>query len=57
MYNPWLREKIEVYQENSETGRVRYSITIRTDEASYIVTGDVDKDEFLKIVEGLYINK
>ena len=55
VYNPWLREKIEVYQENSETGRVRY--TIRTDEASYIVTGDVDKDEFLKIVEGLYINK
>ena len=57
VYNPWLDEKIEVYQETSKTGRIRYSITIKTDEASYIVTGDIDKNEFLKVVEGLYINR
>lgn len=57
VYNPWLNEKIEVYQEDSETGSFRYSVTIKTDDASYIVTGDIDKNEFLKVVEGLYINR
>ena len=57
IHNPWLDQDIEVYQESSEVGRPKYSATIKSDDASYIVTGDIDKDEFIKVVEGLYINR
>lgn len=57
IHNPWLDQDIEVYQESSEIGRPKYSATIKSDDASYIVTGDISKDEFIKVAEGLYINR
>lgn len=55
IHNPWLNKTIDVYGEVSKTGNMRYSINIKTDEANYTVTGDIDKNDFLKIVESLYI--
>ena len=57
IYNPWLGKELEVYGEPSKNGGMRYSANIRTDEANYIVSGDVKKEEFIKIVEGLFIDK
>ena len=57
IYNPWLNKNIEIYEENSENSGMRYGLNVRTDEAFYIISGDINKEEFLKIAEGLYFTK
>lgn len=57
IYNPWLNKNIEIYEENSENSGMRYGLNVRTDEAFYIISGDIDKEEFLKIAEGLYFTR
>ena len=55
-YNPWLNKDIEVYEEISENGDKRYNANIKMNTASYYISGVLDKNEFLKIIEGLYLN-
>lgn len=57
VYNPWLNKDLEIYEENSENSGIRYGLNIKTDEAFYIISGDIDETEFLKIAEGLYFTK
>lgn len=56
VYNPWLNKKIKIYEESSESGEKRYSINIEMDAINYYISGMIDKTEFLKIVEGLYLD-
>ena len=57
VYNPWIDEQITIYRESFEEGKDKYSIDITTDDANYVVNGEIAKEDFLKIVQDLYINK
>ena len=39
-----------------EKEKNKYSIDITTDDANYAITGEIEEEDFIKIVEGIYIN-
>ena len=56
VYNPWMNKHIIVYEESFGEGKNKYSIDITTDDANYAITGEIEEEDFIKIVEGIYIN-
>lgn len=54
VYNAWLDETIFVEENKLETGLIEYSATVDRDDSLYYLSGIVQKDEFIKIVEGMY---
>lgn len=57
VYNAWLNKELDIYEETSENGDKKYGIDIREDDIRYSINGTMNKEEFLKIVEGLYMDK
>ena len=59
IYNPWIGKKLEIYQEELASGKNDYSVDIKSRDGgtSYYISGIIEEEEFLKIVEGLYISK
>ena len=56
IYNPWLNKEIEICEEDFGEENKRYSVDIKMDTINYYISGVMDKTEFLKIIEGLYVN-
>lgn len=56
--NPWMNEKLEIYERVMENGEVEYSvdITISDFDTSYYVSGVMNLEEFSEVAEGLYID-
>ena len=57
IYNEWLEQNLTLESNELETGETEYSVKIYTEEAAYYVSGIMPKEEFVKIVEGLYYEK
>lgn len=53
VYNAWLDETILVEENKLETGLIEYSATIDQDDTLYYLSGVMEKDEFVKMVEGV----
>ena len=53
MHNKWLRKDLVLMKELFEDGRIAYDVVVILDGAFYRLLGNVDKDIFQKMVEGL----
>lgn len=53
VYNAWLEKVILVEENKLETGLIEYSATIDQDESLYYLSGVMQKEEFIKMVEGV----
>lgn len=57
IYNEWLDTNIEMEENSLDTGEVEYSAYVHTEDASYYLSCMIEKEEFVKIIEGLhYLN-
>lgn len=52
--NEWIDKEICLKENVLESGDIEYSIQFNTDTATYYLSGMMDKNEFINIVEGLY---
>ena len=52
--NEWLDKEIKVKEKILESGDIEYSIQFATEFATYYLSGMMDKNEFIEIVENLY---
>lgn len=52
--NDWLEEELYLEENILDSGAVEYSIQMDTSSATYYLSGIMNKDEFIEIVEGLY---
>lgn len=52
--NEWLGEELYLKVNTLESGSVEYSVQFNKDSATYYLSGMMDKDEFIEIVENLY---
>ena len=53
VHNKWLRKDLVLMKELFEDGRIAYDVVVILDGAFYRLLGNVDKDIFQKMVEGL----
>lgn len=52
--NKWLKKKIEIEENILQEGLVEYSTYLSTDSSYYYLSGMMEKDDFIKLVQGLY---
>ncbi len=52
--NSWIDQELYLEENILKSGSVEYSIEFDTDSASYYLSGMMEKDEFIKVVENLY---
>lgn len=54
-YNKWLNQNIEIQTAKVDGGKIEYSAEIILDNSYYYLSCVMDKDEFVSIIENLYI--
>lgn len=52
--NDWIGQELYLEENLLESGSIEYSIQFDTSSANYYLSGMLEKDEFIKIVENLY---
>lgn len=57
VYNKWLNKKIEIQKARRKTGEIEYSSEIIIENSFYYLTGAMEKEEFVKIIQNVYIEK
>ncbi|WP_125141436.1 hypothetical protein [Clostridium transplantifaecale] len=57
VYNKWLNREVEIQKAQRKTGDIEYSSEIIIGNSYYYLTGVMEKEEFAKIVQNVYIEK
>lgn len=53
VFNKWLQREVAIEKNVLDTGDIEYSSIINEEESSYYLSGIMEKEEFLKIVQGV----
>lgn len=53
VFNKWLQREVAIEKNVLDTGDIEYSSIINKEESSYYLSGIMEKEEFLKIVQGV----
>lgn len=54
VYNEWLEETMVIEENHLESGLTEYSTYVNRDDSYYSLSGKINKNEFIQIVQGLY---
>ena len=57
VYNKWLNREVEIQKAQRKTGDIEYSSEIIIGNSYYYLTGVMEKEEFVKIIQNVYIEK
>lgn len=57
VYNKWLNRELEIQKAQRKTGDIEYSSEIIIGNSYYYLTGVMEKEEFVKIIQNVYIEK
>lgn len=55
--NKWLNQDIEIEKRTADNGAIEYSAGIIIEDSFYYFTGIMEKDEFIAIIKGLYLER
>jgi len=56
IYNKWINQDIELQQKTLKNDKIEFSAEIIIGNTFYYLAGVMDKDEFVKIIENIYID-
>ena len=57
IHNKWLNKDIEIQKTVTKSGNVEFSAEIIIDDSYYYLSGIMEEDEFIDIIENLYIER
>ena len=57
VHNNWMNQDIEIQEKVLDNGDIEYSTEITRENTSYYLAGIMEKDVFIRIVKGVYIDE